>query len=94
MVPKLYLNLLIKIKKVQMVQNLNPTIEDVDKQLFGDIGEIFELEQSQRNFYSTANTRIPNNQTAFANWCYGTMISAKEQNPAALMKNNPRYTLY
>jgi hypothetical protein len=78
----------------QMVQNLNPTIEDVDKQLFGDIGEMFELEQSQRNFYSTANTRIPNNQTAFANWCYGTMISAKEQNPAALMKNNPRYTLY
>jgi Family of unknown function (DUF5762) len=78
----------------EMIQDMNPTIENTNKQLFGDLGEMFEFEHSQRQFYATANTRVENNQTAFANWCYGDMPSAKENNPFALERNQPRYTLY
>ena len=76
------------------VQALNPTIENVDQQLYGDSAQNAEFQHSQRNFYATANTRVANNQTAFANWLYGNMPSSKEQNPFALMKNNPMYTLF
>lgn len=78
----------------EMIQNINPTIKNTDKQLFGDLGEMFEFEQSQRNFYATANTRVENNQTAFANWLYGDMPSSKEGNAFALEHNNQRYCLY
>ena len=44
----------------------------------------------QYNFYATANTRVPNDQKDFAEFCYGDMVSGKEGNDFALMKNNPR----
>jgi hypothetical protein len=78
----------------EMIQSMNPTIKNTNEQLFGDLGEMFEFEQSQRNFYSTANTRVENNQTAFAHWLYGDMPSSKEGNEFALEKNNQRYCLY
>jgi len=78
----------------RMIQTLNPGIHSTNKQLFGSMGEEFEFEQSQRQFYATANSRVENNQAAFAHWCYGGMISSKEANPLALMQNNPRYNLY
>ena len=36
------------------------------------------------------NEQIPNNQKEFAEFCYGEMISAKEGNDYALIRNNPR----
>ena len=39
-----------------------------------------------RPFYSTANTTIPNDQGAFADFCYGSMVSCKEGNPFACTK--------
>ena len=39
-------------------------------------------------FYATPNTKIPNDQEGFANFCYGDMISSKEGNPLALERNN------
>lgn len=47
-----------------------------------------------RQFYSTANTTIPNDQGGFAEFCYGDMISAKEGNMFASVRNNPRHNLY
>jgi len=33
--------------------------------------DVFNRKHSQRQFFSTANTSIPNNQDAFAQWLYG-----------------------
>jgi hypothetical protein len=76
------------------IQLLNPDQPGIDKKLFQDVTDNLELEQSMRQFYSTANTTIPNDQTSFAEFCYGDMISAKEGNMFASVRNNPRHNLY
>lgn len=65
--------------------------QNVEKQLFNDLGDNLEFEQSMRQFYTTANTTIPNNQKDFADFCYGDMISCKEGNIIACSRNNPRH---
>lgn len=77
----------------EMVQQLNPGIENSSKQLFGDLYNNFELDQSNRQFFSTANTRVPNDQGAFANYLYGNMPSGK-LDPEAMVQDNLRYILY
>lgn len=80
------------------VQMLNPSIKNTDKQLFGDLWQNFELDQSDRVFYSTANTRVePGDQSSYARYLYGTMPSGKESTPDgafARVQDNYRYTLY
>ena len=76
------------------VQRLNPDIKNTNKQLFGDLGEKFEFDQSMWNYYSTPNTKIPNDQGAFANWLYGNMPSARDGDAQALLQDNIRYNLY
>lgn len=80
------------------VQMMNPGIKNTNRQLYNSLWDKFELDQSDRVFYSTANTRVePGNQSAFGQWLYGTMPSAKESTPEANMqryKDNYRYTLY
>jgi len=76
------------------IQMLNPDQPNIDKKLFQDVTENLEFEQSMRQFYSTANTTIPNDQKGFAEFCYGDMISAKEGNKFAAVRNNGRYNLY
>ena len=78
----------------RMVQNLNPEIKNTNKQLFGSLGENFELDQSMRIFNSTANTKIPNDQGAFADFLYGNMPSCKDGDDFACVKDNERYNLY
>ena len=78
----------------QMVQDLNPGIIDTDKQLFGDLGENFNLDQSNRSFYSTANTRVTNDQGSFAKYLYGNMPSCKGGDTLQCVKDNYRYLLY
>jgi hypothetical protein len=79
------------------VQRLNPGIKNTNKQLFGDLWEKFNLDQSNRNFYSTPNTKVCNDQGAFAEYLYGWMPSAKSSGPDgafARVQDNYRYTLY
>lgn len=78
----------------KMVQSLNPGINNTNKQLFGDLGENFYLDQSMRIFNSNPNTRVASDQGAFGKFLYGNMPSAKEGNPFALLQDNYRYTLY
>lgn len=40
--------------------------------LFRDVDELWERENSQRQFYTIPNTAIPNNQVEFAKWLYGS----------------------
>jgi len=79
------------------VQMLNPGIKNTNKQLFGDLWQQFELDQSNRVFYSTPNTRVANDQGAYGQYLYGWMPSGKESTPEgafARVQDNYRYTLY
>jgi hypothetical protein len=79
------------------VQFMNPDIKNTSKQLYGDLYENFELDQSNRTFFSTANTRVENDQASFADYLYGNMPSSKESNAAGAMQrvaDSYRYTLY
>ena len=79
------------------VQSMNPGIKNTNKQLYGDLWENFELDQSNRVFFSTANTRVTNDQGAFSKFLYGNMPSAKGSSTEDNLqreKDNYRYTLY
>ena len=41
--------------------------------------DIYDRENSQRQFYTTSNTLIPNDQSGFANWLYGNQKVCKTQ---------------
>jgi hypothetical protein len=80
------------------VQMMNPGIKNTNKQLYPDLWQNFLLDDSNRVFYSTANTRVePGDQSSFGKYLYGTMFSAKESTPEGNMQriaDNYRYTLY
>jgi hypothetical protein len=67
--------------------NNDPKIKEL---LFSDLSDKMVFDQSMRNFYSTASTTIPNDQGAFAQFCYGEAISCKENNALACERNNYR----
>ena len=79
------------------VQQMNPGIKNTDKQLYGDLWDNFQLDQSNRVFNSTPNTRVSNDQSAYAKYLYGTMPSGKGstmEDNLQREKDNYRYTLY
>jgi hypothetical protein len=79
------------------VQMMNPGIKNTNKQLFGDLWQQFQLDQSNRVFYSTANSRVTNDQGAYGQYLYGYMPSSKESDPSsalARVQDSYRYTLY
>lgn len=78
----------------QLVQDANPGQRDIADKLFKDLNEELNLEQSMRQFVSNPNTTIPNDQGAFAEFCYGSMISCKEGNAFACARNTSHYTNY
>ena len=49
-----------------MVENVNKSNPNIDKRIFSGLGENFDFDTSMRQFTSTANTRIVNDQGAFA----------------------------
>jgi hypothetical protein len=64
----------------EFVKMANPDQPDIADKLFKDLGEELDFEQSMRQFYSNPSTTIPNDQQAFADFCYGSMVSCKEGN--------------
>lgn len=80
------------------VQMMNPGIKNTNKQLFGNLWEQFQLDQSNRVFYSTPNTRVMNDQGAYSQYLYNNMkYSAKEDTPEGAIsrvQDNYRYILY
>ena len=79
-------------KTKQMVIEANPGQPDIADKLFHDLGEQLVFEQSMRPFYSNPSTTIPNDQTSFAEFCYGSMVSCKEGNKFACARNLGRHT--
>jgi hypothetical protein len=82
--------------------SFNPTVErkinesagnvGPDPKLFTDLGDAISFEQSMQRFYTTANSRVANDQRAFAEFCYGNMPSCKSGDDVACLKENPRWT--
>jgi len=62
-----------------------------DPRLFLDLGDNISFEQSMRNFYATPNTRIPNDQGAFARYCYGDMPSCRDGDGLQCVRDNHRW---
>lgn len=74
------------------VQMLNPGIDNTTKQLYGDdIIENINFDNSMRAFYSTPNSKVANDQTAFAQYLYGDMPSCKTGDAFACTQDNLRY---
>lgn len=68
----------INLKTKNMIKSLNPDIQNIDKRLFHDLGDQYEFDHSMRSFHSMPNTQVPNNQEAFAKFCYGNLPSRKD----------------
>jgi hypothetical protein len=77
---------------MQLVRESNPDQPDIADKLFKDLGEQYVFEQSLRPFYSNPSTTIPNDQEAFADFCYGSMGSCKDGNQFACARNLARHT--
>ena len=75
----------------QLVKNANPDQPDIADKLFKDLGDQLYFEHSLRPFNSNPSTTIPNDQGAFADFCFGGFISAKEGNSFALARNLARH---
>lgn len=79
-------------KKVE--EEINESVKSgLDKRLFQDLGDNVDFDNSMRQFYTTANTQIPNDQKAFAEFCYGGMTSCKDSDIDACEKKNYRHIL-
>jgi len=76
------------------IQDANPSNPGIADKLFKDLGSELTFEQSLRQFTSNPSTTLPNDQEAFAHFCYGSMISCKEGNAFACARNAAKYTNY
>jgi hypothetical protein len=63
----------------------------IDQRLFNDLGDNFTFERSMHSWYPMPNTTIPNDQQSFAEYCYGDMISCRDEdnNELACVRNMP-----
>lgn len=80
----------------KQTQMLNPGIINTNKQLYGDLKDNYDLDNSMMRFYSMPNTRVANDQGAFASWLYSEMPSGKSSGPDgsfARVQDNYRYIL-
>lgn len=78
----------------KQTQMLNPKIINTNKQIYGDLYENYQLDNSMMQFYSMPNTRVENDQGAFSEYLYGGMYSSKEDTPEGAMmrvKNNVQW---
>ena len=78
------------INQGQVPTQSNDESRDIYNKLFSNLGDSCEFEHSMRNFYATPNTRVENDQAAFAKFCYGDMRSCKEGDEFACSRNSSR----
>jgi len=59
----------------------------IRQKLFKNLGDSLDYDNFSRNFYTMPNTTNPNDQNAFAKFCYGDMKSCKEDACQGFMKS-------
>jgi len=74
------------INSISKTPQLSNSLTDNSK-LFRDLGDNLSFEHNMRNFHTMPNTKIPNDQRKFAEFCYGNMSSCKEGDDMACSKN-------
>lgn len=67
-------------------------VEAFNKNLIRDADDLLETKNSQRQFMPL-NNNIPNDQEAFAKWCYGAPDACKT-NPLLCVRNNDMLGMY
>lgn len=80
----------------KQTQMLNPGIINTNKQLYGDLKDNYDLDNSMMRFNSMPNTRVTNDANAYAMYLYGNMPSGKSSGPDgafARVQDNYRYIL-
>lgn len=79
-------------QEIRTINKDNSEISDPTKdRLFGDLADNFSFEQSLRQYYSMPSTTVAGDQRAFAEFCYGSMVSCKEGNNFACARNLARH---
>lgn len=73
------------------VQELNPDQPNIVDKLYNNVDNNMHFEQSLRQFTTNPGSTIPNDQGAFADFCYGSMVSCKEGNQFACARNLSRH---
>lgn len=58
----------------------NEIEEKFNHSLYRDTDSLYNTANSQREFYTVANNKIPNDQTTFAKWLYKVDSTCKENN--------------
>ena len=58
-----------------------------NEDLYRDVNDIFGKNNSQRQFYTVPGNQVPNDQSSFANWLYGTPSTCKEGNGIACLSD-------
>jgi hypothetical protein len=59
-----------------------------NKDLFRDLNDIYDRKNSQRVFYSVPGGSVPNDQNAFAKWCFDLPPTCNESGEGCLRKFN------
>lgn len=59
-----------------------------NEDLYRDVTDVFNKNNSQRQYYTVPGNRVPNDQGAYAQWLYGTPPSCKEGNQIACLSLN------
>jgi hypothetical protein len=59
--------------------------------LYRDISDLFNVKNSQRQFYTVPNTQVPNNQIDFAKWLYNTEGTCKDTQQNCLRYEDIRF---
>jgi hypothetical protein len=72
----------------------NPAIKakmesDFSAGLYRDVDDIWDRNNSQRQYYTTPSTTIPNDADSFMKWCYSTPYTCKDNNTEMCGRYNP-----
>lgn len=62
-----------------------------NKDLFKDMSDLFDEKNTQRQFYTVPGGSIPNDQQKFAEWCYKTPKTCKEDSRYCVAFDDIRY---
>lgn len=66
-------------------------VKSFNSDLYMDIDDVFDKQNSQRQFYTVPNTGIPNNQIEFAKWLYLSPVTCKEDQEQCLRYEDLRF---
>jgi hypothetical protein len=62
-----------------------------DLDMFKDLNDIFDKKNAERQFYTVPGGTIPNDQQKFADWCYRTPITCKDDTAQCRVFEDMRY---